>query len=79
MLLTKTQYRSSRRSLRLSPAVPPRFVAMFELGTVRRMFQRAPIAFWFALFVTLGFSLPLYLLKIEYVPRETVWLPSVVL
>ena len=59
-------------------AAQNRFVAMFELGTVRRMFQRAPIAFWFALLVTLGFSLPLYLLKIEYVPRETVWLPSVV-
>jgi hypothetical protein len=59
-------------------AAENRFVAMFEIGTVRRMFQRAPIAFWFALLITLGFSLPLYLLKIEYVPRETVWLPSVV-
>jgi len=59
-------------------AAENRFVAMFELGTVRRMFQRAPIAFWFALLITLGFSLPLYLLKIEYVPRETVWLPSLV-
>ncbi|MEO8498651.1 MAG: hypothetical protein ABI614_26620 [Planctomycetota bacterium] len=59
-------------------AAENRFVAMFELGTVRLMFQRAPIAFWFALLITLGFSLPLYLLKIETVPRETVWLPSVV-
>lgn len=59
-------------------AAENRFVAMFELGTVRRMFRRAPIAFWFALLITLGFSLPLYLLKIEYVPREIVWLPSVV-
>ena len=59
-------------------AAENRFVAMFELGTVRRKFQRAPIAFWFALLITLGFSLPLYLLKIETVPRETVWLPSLV-
>ncbi len=59
-------------------AAERRFVAMFELGTVRKMFLRAPLAFWFALFVTLGFSLPLYLLKIEYIPRETVWLPSIV-
>ncbi|MEX0819535.1 MAG: DUF4013 domain-containing protein [Pirellulaceae bacterium] len=59
-------------------AAENRFVAMFEFGTVRRMFQRAPLAFWFSLLITLGFSLPLYLLKIEYVPREIVWLPSVV-
>jgi Protein of unknown function (DUF4013) len=59
-------------------AAERRFVAMFEFGTVRRMFQRAPIAFWFALLITLGFSLPLYLLKVETVPRETVWLPSLV-
>ncbi|MCA9142100.1 MAG: DUF4013 domain-containing protein [Planctomycetaceae bacterium] len=59
-------------------AAENRFVAMFEIGEVRRKFQRAPIAFWFSLLITLGFSLPLYLLKVEYVPRETVWLPSVV-
>ena len=59
-------------------AAEKRFVAMFELGIVRRLFRRAPIAFWFALLVTLGFSLPLYLLKIEYIPRETVWVSSVV-
>lgn len=59
-------------------AAENRFVAMFEIGTVRRMFQRAPIAFWFALLITLGFSLPLYLLKIETVPRETVWIASLV-
>jgi hypothetical protein len=59
-------------------AAENRFVAMFELGAVRRMFRRAPIAFWFALLITLGFSLPLYLLKIEYIPRETVWVSSLV-
>ncbi len=59
-------------------AAENRFVAMFEVGTVRRMFKRAPIAFWFALLITLGFSLPLYLLKAAYVPREIVWLPSIV-
>ncbi len=59
-------------------AAENRFVAMFEIGAVRRKFQRAPVAFWFSLLITLGFSLPLYLLKIETIPRETVWLPSVV-
>lgn len=59
-------------------AAQNRFVAMFELGTVRRLFRQAPIAFWFSLLITLGFALPLYLLKIEAVPSETLWLPSLV-
>lgn len=57
-------------------AAQNRFVAMFELGTVRRLFRQAPIAFWFALLITVAFAVPLYLLKIEYPPREILWLPS---
>jgi len=57
-------------------AVENRFSAMFELGRVRQLFRQAPIAFWTALFITLLFSLPLYLLKIEFPPREIAWLPS---
>jgi hypothetical protein len=57
-------------------AAQNRLGAMFHVGTVRRMFQRAPIAFWLALLVTLLFALPLYLLKIELTPREVAWLPS---
>jgi hypothetical protein len=57
-------------------AMQNRFAAMFAVGEVRRMFKRAPIAFWLALFVTLLFALPLYLLKIELPPREVAWLPS---
>ncbi len=53
-----------------------RFEAMFRVKAVRRLFQRAPIAFWFALFVTLLFAVPLYLLKIELTPREVAWLPA---
>ncbi len=53
-----------------------RFGAMFELGVVRRLFRNAPIAFWFALLVTLLFAIPLYLLKIEFPPDEIAWLPS---
>ena len=49
---------------------------MFELRAVRAMFCRAPVAFWFALFVTLLSAIPLYLLKIELTPREVTWLPS---
>ncbi|MBI1249136.1 DUF4013 domain-containing protein [bacterium] len=53
-----------------------RFKALFELGTIRRMFRRAPLAWWLALLVTLLFALPLYLLKIEMIDREIAWLPS---
>ncbi len=53
-----------------------RFGAMFELGTVRRLFRNAPIAFWTAFFILLLFALPLYLLKVELTPREVAWLPS---
>jgi hypothetical protein len=53
-----------------------RFSAMFELREVRRLFLRAPLAFWFALLITLLLAVPLYLLKIELTPRELAWLPS---
>lgn len=53
-----------------------RFRAMFEWGAVRQEFRRAPVAFAFALFITLLFSLPLYLMKIEVIPPELIWLES---
>jgi hypothetical protein len=40
---------------------------------VRAEFARAPIAYWFALALTLLLALPLYLLKIEPPPRELWW------
>jgi hypothetical protein len=52
--------------------------AVFELGAVRDDFRRAPWAFAFSFVLTLLFALPLYLLKIEMVPREAAWLPSLV-
>jgi hypothetical protein len=57
-------------------AAENRFSAIFEARAVRRAYARAPLAFVFALAVTLLFALPLYLLKIELVPREAAWLPS---
>lgn len=53
-----------------------KFEALFQVGEVRQIFRRAPIAFWFALFITLLFALPLYLLKIELTPKEVAWLPA---
>jgi hypothetical protein len=57
-------------------AVENRLGAMFELAVIRRRFLRAPVAFWFALFSTLLLAVPLYLLMIEAVEREVLWLPS---
>ena len=59
-------------------AAEGRFAALFEWRSVRQRFFRAPWAFAMALFLTSTFALPLYLLKIEMIPRETVWLPSLV-
>ena len=50
----------------------------FEVLSVRRDYGRAPWAFSFAFVVTLLFAIPLYLLKIQVVPREAAWLPSLV-
>lgn len=59
-------------------AAQNRFRAVFEFRQVRADFQRAPWASAFALLITLLFALPLFLLKIEVIPREAAWLPSVV-
>lgn len=57
-------------------AAENRFGAAFELREVRRRIARAPIASAVALVVVLGLALPLYLLKIEPVPRDALWLPA---
>jgi hypothetical protein len=64
--------------LQMRLAMKNRLSAVFEIREVRRDYQRAPWAFAFAFVVTLLFALPLYLLKIEMVPREAAWLPSLV-
>jgi hypothetical protein len=64
--------------LQLRLAATNRLRAAFELRAVRAEFRRAPYAFTSAFLLTLVFALPLYLLKIEVVPREALWLPSLV-
>jgi multisubunit Na+/H+ antiporter MnhB subunit len=59
-------------------AAENRFRALFEPRALRDRFRRAPVAFLIALVGTLLFALPLYLLKIEIIPREAAWLPSLV-
>jgi hypothetical protein len=46
----------------------------FSLRGVRSDFSRAPIAFVFALLLTLAFAFPLFFFKIEMIPRDGAWL-----
>lgn len=64
--------------LQVRYAVEDRTSALFSFRAVRQGFGRAPWAFAFALAVLLLASVPLYLLKIEMIPREAAWLPSLV-
>jgi hypothetical protein len=64
--------------LQMRLAQTNRLRAVFELGAARAAYKRAPWASAFAIIITLLFALPLYLLKIEIVPREAEWLPSLV-
>jgi hypothetical protein len=59
-------------------AVEGRAAALFAPGAVRDRFRRAPWAFAFALLILLVAAIPLYLLKIEIIPRDAAWLESLV-
>lgn len=52
--------------------------ALFDRKAARQRFRRAPWAFALALLALLFAAIPLYLLKIEMIPREAAWLPSLV-
>jgi hypothetical protein len=64
--------------LQVGYATDGRLRAMFDRKSVKRRFARAPWAFAFSLLVLLVASIPLYLLKIELIPREAAWLPCLV-
>ena len=62
--------------LQVHLAVEGRWRAIFALGAVRGRFARAPLAFALALSLVVLAAVPLYLLKIESVPREAAGLSS---
>ncbi len=62
--------------LQMRLAATNRLRAAFDLRAARAAYCRAPWAFTFSFIATLLFALPLYLLKIEIVPRDGAWLPS---
>jgi len=51
-----------------------RFLAFFEIGAARADYRRAPFMFTLSLLITLALALPLYLLRIEQVPRDAGWM-----
>ncbi len=64
--------------LQVNFATSGRFAAMFKVAEVRAVFRRAPLMFFLSLLVTLAFAIPLFLLKVERIPAELLWLPGVV-
>ena len=64
--------------LQVRYALEGKISALFSRRAIRQRFRCAPWAFAFSLFVLLLASIPLYLLKIEMIPREAAWLPSLV-
>ncbi len=59
-------------------ALEGRLRAMFAPRAIRDLFKRAPWAFAFSLSSVLVAAIPLYLLKLEMIPREAAWLPGLV-
>jgi hypothetical protein len=51
-------------------AAEGRFAAGFELGAVWRRWRAAPLSAFLALLATLLLALPLYILKVELIPRD---------
>jgi hypothetical protein len=64
--------------LQVRYALEQSFSSLFSLRAVRDRFRRAPWAFALALLILVIAAIPLYLLKIEMIPREAAWLPSLV-
>jgi hypothetical protein len=61
--------------LQVHMAKENRLKAIFDLAFVRESFKKAPWAFFFASLFTLALAIPLYLLRIEVIPDELLWLP----
>ena len=62
----------SRRQARLAATGELR--EAFQLGRIRRRVRRAPFSHTLALIAVLALALPLYLLKIEELDRDALWL-----
>jgi hypothetical protein len=59
-------------------AAEGRLAAGFELREAWRRYRRAPLSALVALVLTLALAIPLYVLKIELIPRDARWLAAAV-
>jgi hypothetical protein len=57
-------------------AIQNNWRAQFEVRANRQMFARAPWAYVTAMLFVVALTLPLLVFKIEIIPREAAWLPS---
>lgn len=64
--------------LQANLAVKNRLGAMFELKLVRKMFLQTPFTFFFALLAVYALALPLYLFTAFALPRDAMWLLTLV-
>ena len=64
--------------LQIQMAQENRLRSMFRLSTVRQSFRKAPWMFFIGSLLTLALAIPLYLLRIEVIPKELMWLPCLV-
>lgn len=59
-------------------AAENRWTAFRELGTVRELFTRSPIAWTVAVIVLYALSLPLYLFKVAAPPQDAMWFVTLI-
>lgn len=59
-------------------AVTGRWKTMFDLRTIRELYKYSPIAWLFALVVVYALSLPLYLPKVFLLPRDAMWVITLI-
>ncbi len=57
-------------------AVRQKMSAFLQLGEVRRRFRRTPMTYILTATLVLAFAIPLYLLKVPFIPQQIRWLPS---
>src|SRR5882757_10010433 len=55
-------------------AAQNRWRAMFELGKIRELYRKAPVAMFLSVVVLYALSLPLYLFKVAALPKDVYWL-----
>lgn len=59
-------------------AVTGRWKTMFDLRTIRELYRYAPLAWLFALVFVYALSLPLYLPKVFLLPRDAMWVITLI-